>query len=79
MHVYSLQLACLEYYDTHLDTPREMNCKVSFAADIYSYMPTLLPASETGMMAKSGNISVMKTDFVSNVKALAEMDFIRGQ
>lgn len=78
MHVYSLQLAYLEYYDTHLDTPREMNYKVLFAADIYSYMPTLLPALETGMMVKSRNISVIKTDFVLNVKALVEIDFIRG-
>lgn len=56
-----------------------MNYKILFAADIHSYMPSLLPAPETGMMAKSGNISVMKTDFVSNVKALIEMDFIRDQ
>jgi len=79
MHVYSLQLAYLECCATHLDTPVEMNCKISFAADMHSYMPSLLPALETGMMAKSGNISVMKTDFVSNVKALAEMDSIRDQ
>jgi len=79
MHVYSLQLTYLECCHTQLDTPGEMNCQISFAADTHSYMPTLLPAPETGMMAKTGNISVMKTDFVSNVKALAEIDFIRDQ
>jgi len=44
---------------------------------MHSYIPTLLPVPETGIMAKTGNISVMKTDFVSNVKALVEIDFIR--
>jgi len=44
---------------------------------MHSYMPTLLPAPETRIMAKTRNISVIKTDFVSNVKALVEIDFIR--
>ena len=44
---------------------------------MHSYMPTLLPAPETRIMAKTGNISVIKTDFVSNIKALVEIDFIR--
>ncbi len=55
-----------------------MNYKISFIVDIYSYIPTLLPVPETGIIVKSRNISVMKTDFVSNVKALVEMDFIKG-
>ncbi len=49
-----------------------MNCKISFAADIYSYMPNLLPAPETGIMAKTGTISVMKTDVLLGGRGRSE-------
>ena len=44
---------------------------------MHSYIPTLLPVPETRIIVKTRNISVIKTDFISNVKALVEIDFIR--
>ena len=45
---------------------------------MHSYIPTLLPAPETGIIVKTRNIFVIKTDFVSNIKALVDLDFLRG-